>query len=99
MGYFHAGHVSLMTAARAETDFVVVSNFVNPTQFGPGEDLTTYPRDPAGDAAAAAAAGVDLMFSPSVEEMYPAGGPGRRCTWPGSRRGCAGRPGPATSTA
>ncbi len=74
MGYFHAGHVSLMTAARAETDFVVVSNFVNPTQFGPGEDLATYPRDPAGDAAAAAAAGVDLMFSPPVEEMYPAGG-------------------------
>ncbi len=74
MGYFHAGHVSLMTAARAEADLVVVSNFVNPTQFGPGEDLTTYPRDPAGDAAAAQAAGVDLMFSPSVAEMYPAGG-------------------------
>jgi pantoate--beta-alanine ligase len=78
MGYFHAGHVSLMRAARAETDLVVVSNFVNPTQFGAGEDLATYPRDPTGDAEAARAAGADLMFSPSVEEMYP--GRGSRTT-------------------
>ncbi|MEX2100642.1 MAG: pantoate--beta-alanine ligase [Acidimicrobiia bacterium] len=73
MGYFHEGHRSLMRAARAANDFLVVSLFVNPTQFGPSEDLTKYPRDPEGDSAAAAAEGVDLMFMPSVPEMYPAG--------------------------
>jgi pantoate--beta-alanine ligase len=71
MGFFHDGHRSLMRAARAETDFVVVTLFVNPTQFGPGEDLGAYPRDPAGDEAAAAAEGTDVLFVPSVEEMYP----------------------------
>jgi pantoate--beta-alanine ligase len=71
MGGFHEGHRSLMRAARADADLVVVSLFVNPTQFGPGEDLDAYPRDPAGDAAVAAAEGVDVLFAPSVDAMYP----------------------------
>ena len=73
MGFFHEGHRSLMRAARADNDFVVVSLFVNPTQFGPNEDLAAYPRDPDGDAAAAEAEGVDVLFLPTVDEMYPAG--------------------------
>jgi pantoate--beta-alanine ligase len=73
MGYFHEGHRSLMRAARAENDLVVVSLFVNPTQFGPDEDLTTYPRDPEGDAAVAESEGVDVLFTPSVDDVYPAG--------------------------
>jgi pantoate--beta-alanine ligase len=60
-----------MRSARAHHEVVVVSLFVNPTQFGPGEDLASYPRDPAGDARAAEAAGVDVLFAPSAEEMYP----------------------------
>ncbi|MGH9027031.1 MAG: pantoate--beta-alanine ligase [Acidimicrobiia bacterium] len=72
MGYFHEGHRSLMRAARAETGFVVVTLFVNPTQFGPTEDLDSYPRDPAGDTAVAIAEGADVLFAPSTEEMYPA---------------------------
>ena len=75
MGYFHAGHRSLMDAAAAAHDLVVVSSFVNPTQFGPNEDLAAYPRDPDGDDAVAAAAGVDLMFRPDAGEMYPDGAP------------------------
>jgi len=71
MGKFHEGHRALMRAARADTDLVVVSLFVNPTQFGAGEDLAGYPRDPDGDAAVAAAEGVDVLFSPRVEAMYP----------------------------
>jgi pantoate--beta-alanine ligase len=71
MGGFHDGHRSLMRAARAGTDLVVVSLFVNPTQFGPGEDLAGYPRDLDRDAAAAAAEGVDVLFAPSVAAMYP----------------------------
>jgi pantoate--beta-alanine ligase len=73
MGFFHEGHRSLMRIARAENDFVIVSLFVNPTQFGPGEDLDGYPRDPAGDGAAAAAEGIDLLFTPGPAEMYPSG--------------------------
>jgi pantoate--beta-alanine ligase len=73
MGYFHEGHLALMRRARAECDIVVVSLFVNPTQFGPGEDLETYPRDEARDAELASAEGVDLLFAPSPEEMYPDG--------------------------
>jgi pantoate--beta-alanine ligase len=72
MGFFHEGHRSLMRAARADNDLVVVSLFVNPTQFGPSEDLGTYPRDPEGDAAAAEAEGVDVLFTPDVDEMYSA---------------------------
>ncbi|HSO95421.1 MAG TPA: pantoate--beta-alanine ligase [Acidimicrobiia bacterium] len=71
MGSFHDGHRSLMRAARADTDLVVVSLFVNPTQFGAGEDLAGYPRDPDGDRAAASGEGVDVLFVPSADEMYP----------------------------
>jgi pantoate--beta-alanine ligase len=73
MGAFHAGHLELMRRARAENDVVVVSLFVNPTQFGPNEDLGTYPRDEAKDAAEARALGVDVLFAPPVEEVYPPG--------------------------
>ena len=71
MGYFHEGHLALMRSARAANDLVVVSLFVNPTQFGPGEDLESYPRDAEGDARAAEGVGVDVLFAPPVEEMYP----------------------------
>ena len=73
MGYFHEGHLSLMRAARAECDVVVVSLFVNPAQFAPGEDLDSYPRDEERDARLAEAEGVDLLFAPVLEEMYPNG--------------------------
>ena len=71
MGAFHAGHCSLMRAARRDCDLVVVSLFVNPTQFGPSEDLQAYPRDAEGDAARAIAEGVDVLFTPSSVAMYP----------------------------
>jgi pantoate--beta-alanine ligase len=71
MGYLHDGHVSLMARARAGTDVVVASIFVNPLQFGAGEDLDAYPRDLARDTGMAASAGVDLLFTPPLEEMYP----------------------------
>jgi len=77
MGFFHEGHRSLMRAARAADALVVVSLFVNPAQFGANEDLSRYPRDPEGDAAVAAAEGVDVLFTPSVDEVY---GPGARTT-------------------
>ncbi|MCX6374754.1 MAG: pantoate--beta-alanine ligase [Armatimonadetes bacterium] len=73
MGYFHEGHLSLMRQARKDNDFVVVSLFVNPTQFGPNEDLRDYPCDMDRDARMAEEAGVVLIFNPSVEEMYPEG--------------------------
>jgi pantoate--beta-alanine ligase len=73
MGFFHEGHLSLMRAARAENDVVVVSLFVNPTQFGPGEDLEAYPRDEQRDARQAEAEGVDLLFAPAPDEVYPEG--------------------------
>ena len=73
MGYLHAGHASLIAAAREETDVVVTSIFVNPLQFAPTEDLAAYPRDRAGDTALAESKGVDLLFVPSVVEMYPDG--------------------------
>jgi len=73
MGALHAGHLSLIAAARAASDVVVVSLFVNPAQFGRGEDLDHYPRDEARDVAAAEAAGVDLLFAPSTDEIYPDG--------------------------
>ena len=73
MGAFHEGHLSLMRRARAECDVVVVSLFVNPRQFGPAEDLAAYPRDPERDAAQAAELGVDLLFAPPTEEVYPPG--------------------------
>jgi len=73
MGSFHEGHLALMRRAREQCDVVVVSLFVNPSQFGPGEDLGTYPRDEAGDSAQARAEGVDVLFAPSVDEVYPPG--------------------------
>ena len=73
MGAFHAGHLSLMRAARAECEQVVVSLFLNPAQFGAHDDLDRYPRDEARDARLAAEAGVDVLFAPAAEEMYPEG--------------------------
>ncbi len=73
MGALHAGHASLIRAARRGAGAVAVSLFVNPTQFGPSEDLARYPRSFEADCVLAAAAGADVVFAPSVEEMYPAG--------------------------
>jgi pantoate--beta-alanine ligase len=73
MGAFHAGHVALFEAARAENDLVVASLFVNPAQFGAHDDLARYPRDEERDAAIAEQAGVDVLFVPTVDEMYPPG--------------------------
>jgi pantoate--beta-alanine ligase len=73
MGGLHAGHLSLFEAAREECDVVVASDFVNPVQFGEGEDYETYPRDEERDVGVAEQAGVDYLFVPSVEEMYPEG--------------------------
>jgi pantoate--beta-alanine ligase len=73
MGYLHAGHLSLAERARAENDVVVASIFVNPAQFGPNEDLASYPRDLARDLERLEAVGVDVVFTPTPEQMYPAG--------------------------
>jgi pantoate--beta-alanine ligase len=73
MGYLHEGHLSLLRAARAECDLVVMSLFVNPTQFGPGEDLGRYPRDEERDLRLASDAGIDFVYAPTVEEVYPEG--------------------------
>jgi pantoate--beta-alanine ligase len=73
MGAFHEGHLSLIRRARQECDTVVVSVFVNPSQFGRGEDFVSYPRFPGEDAALAGREGVDLLFSPSLREVYPPG--------------------------
>ena len=85
MGAFHEGHIALMRAARAASDVVVVSLFVNPSQFTSADDLGRYPRDEAQDARAAEAEGTDLLFAPSVDELYPTGfdsfvDPGRLAT-------------------
>lgn len=73
MGALHAGHEALIRAAAAENDVVVVSLFVNPAQFDEAADLAAYPRDEARDAEVAAAAGADLLFAPSADELYPGG--------------------------
>ena len=77
MGALHAGHASLIKAAAAENDLVVVSVFVNPTQFGPNEDFAAYPRTLESDAKTAAAAGAAIVFAPTPNEIYPAG----NATW------------------
>jgi pantoate--beta-alanine ligase len=73
MGYLHEGHLSLMREGRKRADVLVVSVFVNPTQFGPNEDLSKYPRDFERDRAMMESVGVDVVFAPTVEEMYPDG--------------------------
>jgi pantoate--beta-alanine ligase len=73
MGFFHGGHLALMRRAREECDVTVVSLFVNPAQFGPGEDLDAYPRDEERDLELAEAEDVDLVFAPPVEAVYPPG--------------------------
>jgi pantoate--beta-alanine ligase len=73
MGALHEGHLALLRAARARADLVILTIFVNPTQFGPNEDLAKYPRDEAGDLAKARACGIDLAFCPDAAAMYPAG--------------------------
>ena len=73
MGALHAGHASLIRAARAACSHVAVSLFVNPTQFGPNEDFARYPRSFEADCALAEAEGADVLFAPSVEELYPDG--------------------------
>lgn len=78
MGFLHEGHLALVDEARRRADVVAMSIFVNPLQFGPAEDFARYPRDLARDRALAAGRGVDLLFVPSREEMYPAGDPATR---------------------
>jgi pantoate--beta-alanine ligase len=73
MGALHDGHVSLLRAARAQCDLVVMSLFVNPAQFGPGEDLDHYPRDESRDEALAEREGADIVYAPATEEVYPPG--------------------------
>ena len=73
MGFFHDGHMSLMRQARRDCDVVVVSLFLNPAQFGPGEDFDSYPRDTDRDAELAALEGVDFLWTPDAEQMYPEG--------------------------
>ena len=73
MGSLHEGHLTLLRTARKACDVVVVSIFVNPTQFGPNEDFAQYPRDLAGDSKAAEGAGTDVIFHPQAAEMYPTG--------------------------
>src|SRR6056297_2235814 len=71
MGFLHEGHIALATKAREENDLVVMSIFVNPAQFGPNEDFDRYPRDVERDSTLAEQAGVDILFLPSVDEIYP----------------------------
>lgn len=93
MGYLHDGHLTLAKAARENNDVVVMSDFVNPTQFGPNEDFESYPRDLARDEQMASNEGVDYLFAPSVEEIYPTDGGIRFEAGPASKVLCgASRP-------
>jgi pantoate--beta-alanine ligase len=80
MGYLHEGHLTLMRRARSEQGFVIATLFVNPLQFGPTEDYAVYPRDLSRDSALAESTGIDVLFAPPVDEMYPAGN-GRTLTF------------------
>jgi len=80
MGYLHEGHLTLMRKARAEQGFVIATLFVNPLQFGPQEDYSVYPRDLKRDSAMAETTGIDVLFAPTVDEMYP-DGDGRTLTF------------------
>lgn len=82
MGFLHDGHLALCAVARRRADFIVMSVFVNPLQFGPSEDLDRYPRDLQRDSELASARGVNLLFTPSADEMYPAGAPAVRVVAP-----------------
>ncbi len=73
MGYLHEAHLELMRIGKRHADVLIISIFVNPTQFGPSEDYAQYPRDPEGDLQKAKSVGVDIVFMPSAEEMYPPG--------------------------
>ena len=95
MGSLHEGHLALLRRAREDCDVVVMSLFVNPAQFGPGEDLDAYPRDEARDSELAQAEGVDMLFAPPLERGLPAGvrhhGRGRRADRRARRRPRAAR--------
>ncbi|MEE9281514.1 MAG: pantoate--beta-alanine ligase [Myxococcota bacterium] len=91
MGALHEGHLSLVRLAHEHAERIVVSIFINPAQFGPGEDLATYPRDMAGDMARLSALGVDVVFTPTTEEMYPPGVPPTWVEVEGLTRGLCGR--------
>ena len=94
MGFLHDGHLSLVEQARGQNDIVVMSIFVNPAQFGPGEDFDAYPRDAERDASLAKKAGVDILFMPTPEEMYPQDGGIRILPGPQANTLCgASRPG------
>lgn len=94
MGFLHEGHLSLVEQAREQNDIVVMSIFVNPAQFGPGEDFEAYPRDTERDASLAKEAGVDILFMPTPEEMYPQEGGVRILPGPQAKVLCgASRPG------
>ena len=88
MGALHEGHQALVRVARAQCDFVVVSTYVNPTQFAPGEDFDRYPRTPARDAEFAASAGADLLWRPVDRELYPPGSESRVSAGPDGERLC-----------
>jgi pantoate--beta-alanine ligase len=99
MGYLHEGHLSLVRVARAANHSVAATIFVNPAQFGPNEDLSTYPRDMPRDLALLESEGVDVVFTPDVDEIYPPGGETMWCPLARSAASWRARRGPGTLTA